>query len=203
MLLKQYHDGAPGKEDIQMIVSEATRCRNIMRGLLDFARHSRISKTQTDIKKLIDEVVSIMSLKAREEYISVTCNVQDALPMMMVDSSQVKQMLVNLVQNGIDAIAESGEVSISAHLNEAGDYAEIEVSDNGSGIPRENISELFNPFYTTKEMGKGTGLGLSIVYGIVKMHSGDISVDSKLGKGTTFLIKLPLAGKEENEGEAI
>ena len=201
MLMKQYHDGDPGREDIQMIVSEATRCRNIMRGLLDFARHSRISKTRTDIKKLVDEVVSIMSLKAQEEYITVTCNVQDALPMMMVDSNQIKQMLVNLVQNGIDAIPDSGEVNISTQLNEAGDYAEIEVSDNGSGIPQENISELFNPFYTTKEMGKGTGLGLSIVYGIVKMHSGDISVDSKLGKGTTFLIKLPLAGKEGNEGE--
>jgi signal transduction histidine kinase len=104
-------------------------------------------------------------------------------------------MLVNLVQNGIEAIASSGEVNISAHVNSNGKDVEIKIRDTGCGIPKENLSNLFTPFFTTKELGKGTGLGLAIAYGVVKMHSGDISVQSEVGKGTTFCISLPIGGE--------
>jgi two-component system NtrC family sensor kinase len=105
-------------------------------------------------------------------------------------------MLVNLIDNGIDAITENGEVNIRVHLNKQGDSVEIEVKDTGCGVSQENLSKLFTPFFTTKEMGKGTGLGLAIAYGIVKMHSGDITVESNEGKGTTFFIRLPIGSKE-------
>jgi two-component system NtrC family sensor kinase len=118
---------------------------------------------------------------------------------MMIDADQVKQMFVNLVQNGIDAIARSGEVHISAHVSSKGDDVEIRIKDTGCGIPKENLSRLFTPFFTTKELGKGTGLGLAIAYGVVKMHSGDISVESEVGKGTTFCIILPIGGEGKAE----
>jgi two-component system NtrC family sensor kinase len=204
MLLKYCQDGDPRKEDLKMIVEEATRCKNIMRGLLDFARHSRISKAPADLSELIHEVVSTIALKIDTARVKVICEVQDGLPIMMIDAGQIRQMLVNLVQNGIDAVADpstslrtgAGEVNIRARLNDRGDAVEIKVSDNGNGIPQENLSKLFTPFFTTKELGKGTGLGLAITYGVVKMHSGDIAVESERGKGTTFSICLPVGGEE-------
>jgi len=120
------------------------------------------------------------------------------MPEMMIDGDRIKQMLINLVQNGIDAISEEGHIRVAACLTDGGRKVEIKVEDNGCGIPRENISRLFAPFFTTKEVGKGTGLGLSIAYGIVKMHSGNISVDSEVGKGTTFTICLPLEDEVDN-----
>jgi two-component system NtrC family sensor kinase len=192
MLLKKWRDGDSDRGDLQMIVNEATRCKNIMRGLLDFARHSRISKAETDIAALIREVASIMAIKAEPRGIRVTCDVHDSLPTMMIDGGQIRQMLVNLVQNSIDSIADTGEVNILTRLNRRADSVEIRVKDSGRGIPKENLDKLFTPFFTTKELGKGTGLGLAICYGVVKMHSGDISVESEVGKGTTFIVNLPI-----------
>jgi two-component system NtrC family sensor kinase len=193
MLLKQLKDKDPRREDFQMIANEATRCKNIVRGLLDFARQSRISKAPTDLTNLINEVQAIMAPKAEVAGVHLTWQIQDEFPTMMIDEAQIKQMLVNLMENGMDAITNNvGEVAISAYLNEQKNSLEIEVKDNGCGIPHENLSKLFTPFFTTKEMGKGTGLGLAIAYGIVKMHSGDIAVKSEEGKGTTFSISLPI-----------
>ena len=103
-------------------------------------------------------------------------------------------MLFNLIQNGIDSIERKGEVAVRASRSEDGQYLEIQVHDTGRGMPPEVRSEIFTPFFTTKQLGKGTGMGLSIVYGVVKMHSGEISVASDVGQGTTFTIRLPLEG---------
>lgn len=175
-----------------MILSEATRCRNIMRGLLDFARQSRVAKEQTDLEALIAEVIYNMQLKAENSHVTLESEIQPGLPAVKVDADQVRQMLANLIQNGIDAIEEQGKVIIAASKPEDQELLEIVVRDTGRGIPEEVLSEIFTPFYTTKQLGKGTGMGLSIVYGVVKMHSGEISVDSEVGKGATFTIRLPL-----------
>ncbi len=210
MLLKRAREGNPDREDLQMIVSEATRCRTIMRGLLDFARHSRVEKQPTDLAALIRQVVADMSLKAQEAPIRVNGELPEPLPPVFLDAGQVRQMLTNLVQNGIDALRDGGEVTVTARAVDAGaggvgggtssaggttGAVEIRVRDTGCGIPKENLSQLFTPFFTTKQLGKGTGLGLSIVYGVVKMHSGDISVESEEGKGTTFIVRLPVKGE--------
>ena len=189
--------------DLQMIVREATRCKNIVRGLLDFGRQSRVSKAPTSLAELAGEVKTIMGPKAAAAGVSLSVDVPEGLPVMMIDHTQIKQMLVNLVQNGIDAVgpaAGAGEVRLQARspeksgLKSGDESVEIEVSDNGCGITKENIGKLFTPFFTTKESTKGTGLGLAICYGIVKMHSGNIAVDSAVGKGTTFTITLPVGG---------
>jgi len=196
LLLKCFRDSDPLRSDLQMIASEATRCKDIVRGLLNFARQSRVSKSATDLHSLVDEVVSITAPKAEAAGVRVIRGVQDGLPELMIDRTQIRQALVNLVENAVDACPRGGEATVSARLSKDGAAVEFKVRDNGCGIPQEHLSRLFTPFFTTKEQGKGTGLGLAIVYGVVKMHSGDISVDSAIGKGTTFCISLPL-GQEE------
>jgi two-component system NtrC family sensor kinase len=195
MLMKQLGQSESVKSDLQMIVSEASRCKNIVRGLLDFSRQSRVSKIQTNLAELIGEAEAIMEHKAKETGIRIRREIDEELPVMMIDAGQIKQMLVNLLQNGIDAIESEGEICVTAHLKESGDLVEIRISDNGRGISQENMSKLFTPFFTTKEIAKGTGLGLAICYGIVKMHSGNIHVESTEGKGTTFIITLPICDR--------
>ncbi len=209
MLLKAHREGDPESEDIQMIVSEATRCRTIMRGLLDFARQSRVVKTPTDLGRLVQELADTMNMKLDPRAVRVKCEIAPGLPRLMLDSDQVRQMLVNLAQNGIDAVEEKaagaapgagpGEVVIGASFSASGDMAHLTVSDTGCGMPPEVVKDIFTPFYTTKQLGKGTGMGLSIVYGVVKMHAGDITVDSVPGKGTSFLVRIPIDRKSVEE----
>ncbi len=241
MLLKAHREGDAEAEDIQMIVNEANRCRYIMRGLLDFARQSRVVKSPTDLKALILEVVGSMSEKLSSGDGTLRAEVQEDLPWIMADGEQIRQMLVNLIQNGIDAveakampaseaagIAGAGatapvtsgseaagvpvgdtasrapaEVLVSAGIDVSGDWVVLRVKDTGCGMPQKVLSEIFTPFFTTKQLGKGTGVGLSIVYGVVKMHSGDISVDSEVGSGTTFHIRLPIGEKSKEESHEL
>ena len=192
LLLKRHREGDPEAEDIQMILSEATRCRSIMRGLLDFARQSRVVKAPTDLAAVMRAVAADFSLKVQGTGMAVHAEAADDLPEAMLDAEQIRQMLVNLVQNGLDACAGRGEVTMSAGLGADGRSVVIRVRDTGCGMPPEVQAQIFTPFYTTKQLGKGTGMGMSIVYGVVKMHAGDISVESSPGSGTTFHIRLPL-----------
>lgn len=196
MLLKQLNSDDPRREDFELIANEATRCKTIVRGLLDFARQSRVSKTPTNLAAILNDVAAVTAPKAKEANVRVNRTIEANFPIIMVDSDQIRQMFINLVNNGIDAIVDSGktpgDVDIAVRINAQNTAVQIEVSDSGCGIPQENLSKLFTPFFTTKELGKGTGLGLAIVYGVVKMHSGDITVESDAGQGTTFLVTLPL-----------
>src|SRR4030042_530226 len=175
MLLKQHQTQDPENEDIQMIVNEATRCRYIMRGLLDFARQSRVVKALTDLGMLIREVVANLSLKAGGTGITVSCEIQDELPQLMLAGEQIRQMLTNLVQNGVDSIQGEGEVTVSAGIAASEGWGILRVRDPGAGLPPEVIKQLFTPFFTTKQPGQGRGMGLAIVYGVVKMHSGGVT----------------------------
>jgi two-component system, NtrC family, sensor kinase len=205
LLLKAHREGDPESEDIQMIVNEANRCRSIMRGLLDFARQSRVVKTPTDLGLLVRDLADAMNMKLGDGPVLVRAEVEEGLPRLMLDGEQVRQMLVNLVQNGIDAVEAAtvpggaGTVTISVGLSESRDLAVLRVRDTGCGMPQEVLKDIFTPFYTTKQLGKGTGMGLSIVYGVVKMHAGDIAVDSEVGKGTSFIVRIPIGEKAREE----
>ncbi|MCX7703316.1 MAG: cache domain-containing protein [Planctomycetota bacterium] len=198
MLIEQLKDNKQVKSDLEMIVNEAMRCKQIVRGLLDFARQTRVSKAPVSLSEIVNEVLAIMAPRAEPKKCSLKSDVPDSLPTLMLDAPQIKQVLINLVQNGIDSISgTNGEVTISVREKEGGTKVEVRVTDNGCGIDKETLAKLFTPFFTTKK--EGTGLGLAIAYGVVKMHSGDISVSSEVGKGTTFTITLPVE-KEEGIG---
>jgi signal transduction histidine kinase len=224
MLLKERKEGDPDSEDIRMIVNEANRCRSIMRGLLDFARQSRVVKAPTDVGILVRDLVDTTLMKLGDSLVRVRCEIEEGMPLVPLDAEQIRQMLENLVQNGIDAIGGNGkwagkgggggaggagigrgegtgrgEVVVSAGLSESGHLVVLRVRDTGCGIPQEALKDIFTPFYTTKQLGKGTGMGLSIVYGVVKMHAGDISVDSEVGKGTTFTVRIPIGERSKEE----
>jgi len=110
----------------------------------------------------------------------------------MMDSSQVQQIFTNIILNAAEAIDGQGEVTIATRTAESGEFIEIEFTDTGCGIPQENLDKIFDPFFTTKEVGRGTGLGLAVSYGIIARHRGTIEVKSNPGKGTTFIVRLPL-----------
>lgn len=195
MLMREVRDDR-GKEDLQLIVSEATRCKEIVRGLLDFARKSRVSKAPADIQEVLNEVVVMAHPRAAELGVEIRVEVAEELPVLMIDRIQLRQALVNVAMNAVDSMPGGGLLRLSARASADGNDVRIELADTGCGIPPENLARLFTPFFTTKAMGKGTGLGLAITYGVIKMHSGDITVDSEPGKGTTFKIRLPVRTAE-------
>ena len=114
------------------------------------------------------------------------------LPLVKCYSQQLNQVFMNILVNAAQAIEEQGEIRIGTHADDG--YVEIRISDTGVGIPKENLSKIFDPFFTTKQVGKGTGLGMNVAYNIVKKHKGNIEVESEVGKGTTFTIRLPGGG---------
>jgi two-component system NtrC family sensor kinase len=119
------------------------------------------------------------------------CQFSPDLPIIQADPAQLQQVFVNLLNNAAEAMPGGGTILLTTRPVD-GQWVEIRVSDSGCGISQENLSKLFTPFFTTKALGKGTGLGLSIVYGIIKMHRGQIAVESQVGRGTTFVVTLPV-----------
>lgn len=182
----------PLRKDLELIVEQSERCKNIVGGLLNFARKNQVRLVETDILTFVKH--SLASLINPGGNINV--NVLDHLngSMTMIDRDQMMQVLTNLEKNAVEAMPEGGDLTIE--LREKGQDIEINISDTGVGIPEENMEKIFTPFFTTKAMGKGTGLGLPLIYGIIKMHKGQINVRSnadqdKGSTGTTFTIKIP------------
>ncbi len=179
-------------EDLEMIVSEANRCKTIVSGLLDFAR-----KNKVDVKKvnIVEMMVRFLKTIQIPENISVKINkVCGDESFAEIDHDQIIQVVTNLVNNSIHAMPNGGELII--HCAGDDENVNIHIEDTGIGIPRKNLSKIFEPFFTTKKSGQGTGLGLSVIYGIIKMHNGDISVKSNTDPekgpvGTSFKIRLP------------
>lgn len=196
MLLKRTDLTSEVKEDLEVIVKETLRCRDIVKRLLDFARQEPPKKTSVDIQEVIDRAVRIMRNQLSLKNISLHINIPNNLPMIRADGNQLQQMMINLLVNAADAIDEKGgEITVVVKNSDRteSDFIVIEVTDTGCGIAPENLTKIFEPFYTTKGQ-KGTGLGLAIVWGIIEKHNGKIDVTSKLGKGTTFTIYLPKNG---------
>jgi len=189
-------------KDIELVQKEIQRCKRIVAGLLDFARQNRLRFTHSRMNEYINEVVShsfnIESLASKGVCLRVETG--EAPIDADVDRDQLTQVFINLIQNGIDALGDSGgEVVIALSNPEGSNRIRITVRDTGCGIPREDQDRVFQPFFSTKNIGRGTGLGLAISYGIVKIHQGTIWFESTLGKGTTFFIELPIAQARQME----
>jgi two-component system NtrC family sensor kinase len=195
LMLKKVDEDHPWKKDLENIVHQTTRCRNIVRGLLDFARQRKPDKKEWDIHTLINQTLTLVENQARFQNIRIIKEFKTELPMLFIDADQIQQVFMNVVINAADAMTgNQGTLTIKTNLRDG--IAEVSFSDTGSGMTAEHLSKLFAPFFTTKEPGKGTGLGLAISYGIIQSHNGDIEVESEVGKGSTFRIKLPIESSD-------
>jgi len=183
----------PNREDLQEVVHQAQRCRDIVRGLLEFSRQSRVSMELADLNRILEDTLSLVSRQAQFFNVQVVKELDPELPPVMADKGEFQQVFINILVNAAQAMQERGAVTIVTRGLPAEGSVEVRISDTGHGIPPEKIPRIFDPFFTTKESGHGTGLGLSIAYGIVRRHQGSISVESQVGKGTTFIISLPAA----------
>ena len=200
MMYKETPAGDPRKEDLKMILNEVQRCKTIVGDLLNFARQHEIMIQDVSLPDLMEEVIRKIKTRPRNGKVEFDCRFDPDLPVIQADSAQLQQVFVNLFNNSSYAMENAGRITVSARSCEPASV-EIKVTDTGAGIPPENLSKLFTPFFTTKPAGKGTGLGLSIVYGIIKLHHGQISMQSQVGQGTTVTISLPLCQPEGSAGQ--
>jgi two-component system NtrC family sensor kinase len=185
--------------DTDRIISDATRCKEIVQALLDFAHQTEQRKSMVDINRTVESGLTLLGKQAMFQNIEVVRELDPSLPPILANPTQLSQVLINLVTNAIDAMPRGGVLAVRTGPAGEGDYVRFEVSDTGCGISPDNLQKIFDPFFTTKAVGKGTGLGLSVVYGIVEDHEGRIGVSSSPGTGTTFTIDLPAHRRREKQ----
>jgi len=199
------------KRHLEMIHKSALRCQKIVQNLLSFARRHKPERKLSNINELVEGAIEILQYQMRTSNIEVSTGFDPNLPKAMVDPHQVQQVLLNLINNARQAIeanrpalnttsprmaqTEKGFVRVTTDVRD--EKICVTFQDNGPGISEENLSKIFTPFFTTKDVGQGTGLGLSLCCSIIKEHGGTISVRSKLGQGATFIIELPVVRPAE------
>jgi two-component system NtrC family sensor kinase len=191
ILLEESNTDDPVREDLKLIVEQAGRCKKIVAGLLNFARKNQVNHQLVSIRDLVNHSLESVIIP---EKIIVKTEDHTTDPEAMLDAEQMMQVLTNLIKNSIDAMAGGGRINII--LGDTLGEVNITVSDTGMGIKEDDRTKIFEPFFTTKGLGQGTGLGLATAYGIVKMHKGQITVESnndslKGPTGTSFRIVLP------------
>lgn len=216
LLRKKLEAGTPDAEDLDLVIRETRRCASIIRRLLDFAREKVPVKGFFDLNQLIDDTVRFVDRNASLQHIDIVMKLQPDLPHIWGDADLIKQTILNIVVNAQQAIEGEGTITVesrsiglppasSASGTETPAMVEFAVKDTGCGIPEANLQRIFDPFFTSKEVGKGTGLGLSITHGIVRAHGGSIKVESVVGVGSTFRVQLPIVhhpdGKSSPAGE--
>ncbi len=192
----------PGREAefrkyLSLISTETARVGRIVSDLLAFSRRSKPQRAPADLNKLVRTTIGLADHKLKLMSAEVVLDLQESLPLVECDSSQIQQVVLNLVLNGAQAMQPQGggKLTISTYLIPKEGSVELRVQDTGEGIAPENLSKIFDPFFTTKAEGKGVGLGLAVLYGIVKAHEGEVEVTSQKNEGTTFTVTLPVKSR--------
>ncbi len=176
-------------DSVERSQTQVRRCASITQKMLQFGRKRETTLEYTNIAPRLKEITGLLKRHANVRNVEITFEVEENLPQVLIDPIELEQVLVNLINNSIDALPEGGYIRVRA--GRKGDEVRLEVQDNGVGIAREQLARIFEPFFSTKPTGKGTGLGLSVCYGIVHSWGGRIEADSEPGKGTTMRILLP------------
>ncbi len=198
-LLRRFRDEADLRDDSRLadfkkyllvIIREAYRCKGIIDSLLTFSRKSEGSVGLVDVNGIVGEVLELVRHKARNDNIELRESLDPELPMVTGDAAGLRQVFMNLTMNALQAIKGAGVVRIATFSRDGSVNAVI--SDNGCGIPQAMMDQIWDPFFTTKEVGQGLGLGLAVTFNIVKTHGGEIFVDSRQGEGSKFTVRLPL-----------
>lgn len=176
---------------LNTIAEQVARCKKTTRDILDFSRKSKGEKKPHNIETLVNQTLSLMQYVTKVRKINVSQNLDKSVPNILVDGNQIQQVFFNLLKNAMDAMPHGGEIFITNKYQQGFDKTEITFQDTGTGISEENLKNLFKPFFTTK--AKGTGLGLTICLDIIKNHGGTIAAESAVGKGSKFIITLPVS----------
>ena len=197
LLLENTPEDFPGRGNLQKIIREATRCRDIVRGLLGFARPGPGPRQTSDLNLILRATYDLLKGQTVFKDIQVGFDLSTRPLEITCDPGQLQQAFTNILVNAAEAISGPGRITIRSWYDAPDHMMAISFTDTGYGIAAENLERIFEPFFTTKQEGHGTGLGLAVVYGIVERHGGTIKADSHPGEGTTFTVRLPEKGPEE------
>lgn len=194
LILEGQSNDSPIRHELELILRESRRASDVVRRLLDFSRQGESVRALSNINDLINDVLALVSHLIRSTGTKITTELSDQIPLLLVDRNQIKQVILNLIHNSLHAMPDGGQLSITTECRERDNrnWLAIKVIDTGIGIPPKNIKRVFEPFFTTRADEGGTGLGLSVSYGIVKDHGGMTDVESRVGKGSTFTVWLPI-----------
>ena len=206
MLLRRKDIRDDVRSDLQKIVTATERVRKIVKGLLDFSRQTKLDIEQLNVNRLVRSAISLVENQALVKGVNLNFKPGEELPSLTLDRNQLESVILNIILNAFDATEPGDIITLSTGIGVSANHAsqkgvEIAVADTGCGISPENLDKLFDPFFSTKEVGQGTGLGLAVSYGIVERHGGTIRVQSEVGRGSTFTIWLPInerSGKNED-----
>jgi two-component system NtrC family sensor kinase len=211
MLLEDLQSDDPKYEELNLIIEDANKCRNIVKSLLAYSRQAAANKETLPFNELVEQSLGLIRDQSLFINIEVVKDLADETMLVKVDRNQLSQVIINLVINALDAMENKGTLTLRTYCDKRkrrvvkkGDragFAYLEVSDTGYGISDENLPRIFDPFFTTKDPGRGTGLGLSTAYGIVEENGGNIWVKQTSPKGTTFILELPLFEVAEDDYE--
>lgn len=187
-------------EDLERIIKASLYAREIIKKLMIFSRQMPQQISRVNLNNVVDNILYFIDVRFQSRGIKITKELEASLPDIFADEVQMSQVLVNLITNAVYAMPEGGKINVITRSK--GQNVSLIVKDTGSGIRAEVKDKIFEPFFTTKPVGQGTGLGLSVVQGIVDSHKGHVLVNSTVGKGTTFEIRLPLKQAKKNESKA-
>ncbi|MCP3944611.1 MAG: PAS domain S-box protein [Desulfobacteraceae bacterium] len=201
LLEKENLDGG-AREDLNCIVEDANRCKNIVKNLLVYSRSMDSNKNIVQINEIVEQSLSLVRDQKKLRNIKIVRYLADEMMLINADTNKLNQVIINLVINAADAMNGSGKITLNTYRDKLHKKVFLEIKDTGEGISLKNLSKIFDPFFTTKEVGKSTGLGLSIVYGIIEEHDGSISVKKTGAHGTTFIMEFPMYIPQE-EGPAL
>ena len=190
----------PLKEGLDIIVRETVRCKSIIQELLEFSRDREPRMVPTDVNEVIEKALTILENEFRLQHLQLQKQLAADIEPIRLDSNQIEQVMVNILLNAVHATPAKGTITVKSEMRPDANRVRVVISDTGCGIAAENLSKIFEPFFSTKE--KGTGLGLAVSYGIVKSHGGRIRVDSQPGDGTRFIVDFPVLRKGATPGRA-
>lgn len=196
LLMDDLQEDDPSWENVVKINKLAHRCKIILQGLVDFSTDQRLEMCPVQVNKVITDVMGFMEDHILLKGISIQTILDPGLPHVRGDQNKLEQLFMNLVINAGESMAGEGTLTLRTEFANAGNQVRIECSDTGGGIAEEHMASIFEPFFSTKKRVKGTGLGLAISHGIVELHGGTISVESRKGQGSTFAILLPVDEKD-------
>ncbi len=196
-MIKKVPSGGYLEKGLNTIIRETQRCKTIIQGLLEFARHKEPHKTPACINSVLTRAMGVLENQFYLRHVTVKRHLAQEMPSLMLDENQIEQVFINILLNALNAVEEFGRITVHSAVDPAKNCIRVEIADNGCGIPAGNVEKIFEPFYTTRS--NGTGLGLAVSYGITKNHGGDILVFSEPGAGSRFMLDFPISANPSNE----